>query len=693
MKRLLASILTLSLMLGCMAGLVSCSEELEILTKGQWAEKIANELGLTDCELEEVAKEPVYKDVNSDNPYFNAVQSCAAWDIFDKSEEFEPESKSTVGFAVVSAVRAIGMDRLAISTNYQANLQTEEEMLDFFRGISDVDYSSGGALYAQLADEIIQDMDKVIDTMQLQQHDGSKKTAACIELTEQDVVFSLDGESGTLRQDLNTNIQEGSILVLNPSGKFPEGKAAKITSIDGRKFKYVTPPMDEVFDSVDLTGTFTPKVIGVIPMSDDVKVEKINENEPVMATQQKCVMEQAHAGSLMYVPKQAEAKPMAADVSLNDITFSLLNKSGKKGYFSGQVNASLGLRDISVTADIKMRGLSVQRAYAKIHSTMYAKFNASGDYKPDTKPLAKVVCSIYGAVTLEFQANLSIGASGEITVDWSLPTTIGTEYKKNGGVAFIKEASGANLTAEAHAEAFVRPGIKGVFKVIGFSVASCGAYSGVSVKIDAKAETKGSYSCINLKAYVPLECFAGGEGKETLLAKLGAAQSWTIWDENSSQVKKEWHIEDGKVVDHCTKTGEEPEQTLIPLETVKPSEISDYDVPTVEEVSSRYFSFTDNMFISLSENTCEQMKLNVPEGYAKGDIRCISSNKNVVSVNNSGQITANGEGVTQIKIQTKDGNRIQYCAVSVAPDFSVEVSPIFQTSTKMHMYKPLTKAC
>lgn len=168
--------------------------------------------------------------------------------------------------------------------------------------------------------------------MQLQQHDGSKD-GGMYRTNGAGCCFSLDGESGTLRQDLNTNIQEGSILVLNPSGKFPEGKAAKITSIDGRKFKYVTPPMDEVFDSVDLTGTFTPKVIGVIPMSDDVKVEKINENEPVMATQQKCVMEQAHAGSLMYVPKQAEAKPMAADVSLNDITFSLLNKSGKKGIF------------------------------------------------------------------------------------------------------------------------------------------------------------------------------------------------------------------------------------------------------------------------------------------------------------------------------------------------------------------------
>lgn len=692
MRRILSFVLAVSLILGCMTGLVSCSKELEILTKGQWAEKIASALGFSGSELEEAAKEPVYKDVNSDNPYFNAVQNCAAWDIFDKSEEFKPDERSTVGFAVVSAIRAIGTDRLAISTNYKAKLQTEEEMIDFFQGISDVDYSSGSALYAERAEEIIRDMNTVIDTMQLQEYDGSKKTAECIELTEQDVVFSVDGESGTLQQDLNANVQEGSILVLNPSGKYPEGKAAKVTSIDGKKFKYVTPPVDEVFESIDLTGTFTPKVIGVIPMSDNVKVEKINGEKAATATPQKCYLNNVQTGTLMYVPAQSEAKPIAADVSLDDIKFSLMNKSGKKGDFSGQVNASLGLRDISVTADIKMRGLSVQRAYAKIHSTMFVNFNASGNYSPDTIPLAKVVCTIYGAVTLEFQANLSVGASGEITVDWSLPTTIGAEYKKGANAKFIKQASGANLRAEAHAEAFVKPGIKGVFKVIGFSVASCGAYSGVSVKMDAEAETKGAYSCINLKAFVPLECFAGGEGKDTLLAKLGVAKSWTIWDEESSALKKEWHIEDGKIVDKCTKTGENPEQTLIPLETVKPSDISDYRVPTVEEIESRYFSFTD-MFISLPENTCEQVKLNLPEGYSKGDIQCTSANENVASINNSGLITANSSGVTQIKIQTKDGKHMQYCAVSVAPDYSVDVSPIFQTSTRTHMYNPLIKAC
>lgn len=688
MKRFLAVVLTVSLVLGCLTGLVSCgSEELEILTKGQWAEKISQALNLENSELDE----PVYNDVKSDNTYYDAVQKCAAWDIFDKSQDFEPDERSTAGFAMASAVRAIGLDRLAVSQNYKAELQTEEEMIKFFQGNSDTEYSVGGALYAKTADEIIQDMNKIINSMQLENTEDVGFMDNCVELSVSDVAFYGDGETGELAGEVN-NVQKGTIIILHPSETYPDGKAAKITSIEGKKFKYTTPPMEEVIDHVVLTGTYQPKVIGVIPMSEDVKVDKINGREAAVAEQQKCDMGQVHANNLVYVPKTTQAQSMAASVALDDIQFSLMNKSGSKGDFSGQANASLGLRNISVTADINLRGLSVQKAYATINSTMFANFNASGSYSPDSIPLAKVICTLYKVVTLEFQANLEIGASGEVTVDWSLPTRVGTEYKKGAGTKFIKDASGANLKAEAHAEAFVKPCVKGIFKVIGFSVASCGVYSGVNVKLDAKAETKKGSSCINLKGYIPLSCFAGGEKNDTLLAKIGVAKTWTIWDENSSKLKKEWHIENGKVVEKCTWE-EEPEWTLIPQQTVEPLKMPDYDMPSFEEFNMKYFGFSDTMFYALDENGSQQIKIKLPEGYAKKDIWYASGDTSVVSVDSNGRLKAQGEGVTQIMIATKDGKRCQYCVARVAGTESVPVPPPIRMSVKRFFYKPLIKAC
>ena len=93
MKRVLALMLIFSITAGSVLGLTGCEDkQLKIMTKGEWAQKLAEELQMDSCEV----TEPVYADVNKDNTYYNAVQNCAAWDIFDKTENFEPDSEATV---------------------------------------------------------------------------------------------------------------------------------------------------------------------------------------------------------------------------------------------------------------------------------------------------------------------------------------------------------------------------------------------------------------------------------------------------------------------------------------------------------------------------------------------------------------------------------------------------------------------
>lgn len=664
MKRFLVAILVMSMTVGSVLGLTGCEKkQLKIMTRGEWAQKMAQALQIDSSE----ATDPIYSDVGSDNTYFNAVQHCAAWDIFDKNGNFQPEKETTVDFAIASAIRAVGEDKIA-NSSYNKILRTDEDRIDFFNSISDMDYISGGALYPEWADHIIDDMNAVFSSLELKQEQKIDLKETCVQVGDHDVIFSADGKTGTIQND-GLSVKKGNILVVNPSELYPEGVTAKITGLQGKQFTYTRPSGKEVLEHVKLSGTYKPKVIGVVPMSDDVKIEGINGNS---VAAQKCPMTSSYAGKLMYVPK-AQAGTLAAEASLEDIQISVGGK-GEKGSAKGNVAASVGIKNISVTADIETDWFTVKKAYAAINSTLNANFHMEGSYKPETKPLASIILSINGAVTLEFQPSITIGASGDISVDWSMPTTVGVEYKKGSGSRFITDTTGGNLKAEATAEAYVTPGLKGIFKVLNFSVASCGAQSGIQVKLDAKAETQKSYYCINLKGYVPLSCFAGGEGEETLLGKLGVKKSWTVWDENSSKMKKEWHIENGALVDECTHP-ETATAPPIPQEEYKKLELPPMEPITFEDFNSSYFGLT-TPFITLKKNTSDCLPIETPKEYSTKDIVCSSSNEEIVSVLNDGIIMAKRDGVAQIRVATKDNKYQQYMVVHVEGEYSVDFTPL-----------------
>ncbi len=667
MKRLVAVMLVACMTVGSVLGLSGCEQkQLEVMTKGQWAQKIAQALQMDSSEV----TEQIYADVGKDSTYFNAVQNCAAWDIFDKNGNFEPDKEATVDFAIASAIRAVGEDKIARSS-YAKTLQTDDDRIDFFHSISDMDYISGGALYPEWADQIIQDMNTVFSSLELKQLQDIGLKDQCVEAGDHDVIFSADGKTGTIQND-ELSVKKGNILVVNPSVLYPEGKTAKITEVKGKRFTYVVPSGEDVVDHVKLSGTYKPKLIGVVPMSDDVEIQGINGSTAVA---QKCPVTSSYAGSLMYVP-EVQNKTLAA-TSLDDLQIGIKGE-GEKGSAKGSIAAAVGIKNIKVTADIETDWFTVKRAYAAIDSTLNANFHMEGSCKPKTKPLAVVILSLSGAVTLEFQTSITMGASGDVTIDWSQPTTIGVEYQKGKGSRFIADTPGGNLTAEANAEAYVTPGLKGIFKVLGFSVASCGAQSGVQVKLNAKAETKKAYYCINLKGYVPLSCFVGGEGEETLLGKLGVKKSWTIWNEENSKFKKEMHIENGKLVKECTH----PETSTAPpikQEEYKKLELPALKMPTFEDFRSSYFGIT-TPFVALKEKTSDRLPIRVPEvsdkKYSAKDIICSSSKGEVASVTNDGTITAKKDGTTQIRVATKDGKYQQYIVVHVEGDYSVDFTPL-----------------
>ena len=82
-------------------------------------------------------------------------------------------------------------------------------------------------------------------------------------------------------------------------------------------------------------------------------------------------------------------------------------------------------------------------------------------------------------------------------------------------------------------------------------------------------------------------------------------------------------------------------------------------------------------YVVLDEGCIDNLLVvKLPEGYTQEDITYETSDSSVATVNQSGQITAIGEGNTVIKVRTNDQEYIQCCAVYVNAVYDVDFTPL-----------------
>ena len=75
------------------------------ITKTEWIAMLADQEGYTDCKNDK----SYFDDINQSNDNFKKIQACAEWEILDKGGSFLPNDKATTEFAVITAVKSIGL--------------------------------------------------------------------------------------------------------------------------------------------------------------------------------------------------------------------------------------------------------------------------------------------------------------------------------------------------------------------------------------------------------------------------------------------------------------------------------------------------------------------------------------------------------------------------------------------------------
>lgn len=667
MKRIIAFILALLSAISVIFSVSGCEKQkVHIYTRAEWINEIANVFGMS----ESYSNTPYFDDVKPESKYFNAIQACSEWEIIGKSGSFEPDKRADVTFAIITAVKAIGLDRIAKAVDGRA-LNSEDEIVKYFNENSELKYISGSSLYDDTAKYIIRDIGVLYSNLQLKQYQDIKLKDNVVTPNESDIVFSADGKTATICAG---DYRVGDVICFEPSSKHPEGKYAKIESINGKIIEYSVPSLDEITEQVSIYGTYEPEILGVVPLMDGVDVESIDGTEVESQSYQS-----ENGARVIYLKKDnqlCDAVPMAKRFKLGDIDLKI-NATAKSGNSSVTVAGGVKLKNIKATVDLDVWGIVVKKAELSVTDTIESSISVSGQLEK-TFNIAKVPCKLWGVVGVDFVLAIKIGLEGNVSFVWSVDTAQSIEYKPLRVPKFYASGSNSNLDVELKAKAYIKPEFKAEFVIGPASIANVGAYSGVEASSKTKVVgTSDDIGCVDINAYVPLTIFVGAEtkkGDDTLLGKLGVKKSWSLWTSSTSPIKKKWHIEDGEIVPECTRGKKNKEDNNVDV----PVDETVIDTDFINQIIDIDKNFViSSYYIALDEGKSDRLVIkSIPDGYSSSDLSITSSDESVATVQQDGIIYASGAGACLIKIVTKDGKYERYCAVRVSASYDVDFTPL-----------------
>lgn len=671
MKRWVSLLLAIVLALGACVSGTGCGKKgsLHILTRGEWIGQLADSFGLTEC----YDPTPIFKDIDEKNDYFNEIQACAEWDVIDKTKKFQADEKADVNFAVETAVRMIGVNRIAKSVGGK-ELKNSEDYIDYFNENSDVKYISGQSLYKDTALTILSDTQKIDSELQLEQYEDVEMTDAVVETTADQVRFQTDGMTG---QILSGQYQVGDVIAIDPCTEYPEGKYAKIIEINDQTFTYTTPELEDMYSNISVWGTYDLDVMGVVPLSEDVQIDAIDGEKPEARVSD---------GKIIYA--STGMQQTRSDVAINVPTIEMSMESGP-------VTGTVSIANMQATIGVESTLGVVKEAEIGLTDSINAELKVSGKTdKQYTKSfrLAKIPCRAVNAIGVDVVLMANVSVSGEVSLSLQVGTAEGISYRPLCTPKFHAQVTSCNKSIEAKADLSFKPIIRADVVVGPVTLANVGAYSGANAAADAKIydDNGKTGTCIDVSGYVPLVVFIDDEG-DTVLGKIGVKKTFTIWNEGNSKLRFHYHFEDFKQVEECTHTGEDNKEDTEEQEAEHDEELLDesfVDEEAIDNINQLggYLSL-HSMYIVLDEGASASIGVDaLPEGYTAQDMAYSSDNPSVVSVDGSGMVYAHQAGDVIITIKTTDGQYRSYCAVHVSADYHVDFTPLEPLLQEENLY-------
>lgn len=617
----------------------------------------------------------IFSDVSSSNEYYPEIQAAAEWQIIDSEGNFEPDKKASVGFALESAVRAVGTDDIAAS-GAAIDLNS---LADFYvNNIAQIDLSDAEAtIDAATARQIIEyakDYDHGLVLPQITE----MELAEGVKTAGMGVRLNADGATGVLPADQGYSV--GDILFMDATDT-SLARAVKITGIEGESFTFEEAPLEETYAYLNIQGTFQGKVVEAVSASDGTQVGLGQE----IYDEMKAYNLSAGNGDYEIVNL---ANSVKVDRGSDHVVFTASFDVQKSGVISENTTNGIRTGEASSNGQLVV-GINNIRADVKYESEWYnplkpkyVECNIYFDTEVSTElhgsvgasiPLGEMDVQIWGPLNLRLKLTAHLGADGNISISYTTENVATVSWKPKAGLNKNFDSkpnanleADATLTAEATVLADVRLGVLDV----AVSLANVQVTSGAVAVAKLEADLLGDQpTCADVQLYVPLKW--GVNQSACLITDINSNWKFKgdIWDSTNSPVNIHMHFEDWQRTagDVCTRK-DPVEQELTtpegePLEEIDPFDFEPIEFDFIELVSyAMYLGEGESLDIGFA---------NIPEGYTQADLKYEILDSSVCSVSN-GTVKANAAGSTIVKISTSDGMFTVSLAVTVNEDYSVD---------------------
>lgn len=632
------------------------------LTRAEYIGLVSDEFGYSGC----YDTTPIYSDVNSSNEFFDQIQATAEWDVIEKSGKFKPGDAVTLKFAIETAVKAIGVDKLEICGE-----DTSDLMVLYAEKMANIDISNPNQkIDRDIAKQILEVARKYDDEMEIPQY-SNIEFADGVKNSISDIVLNADGVSGKLLDPSSYSV--GDVVYVNGNDNvMPKG--IKIESISGDTFTYSLAQVEEIMTELQLYGTYEGVVTKVVTADGNTEFAMGNEADELM----KDAIVNCNYGTIP-----------GSDVKPSDMAFKVQPSIGTDHVVfnlkKDDLSAKIGVKNIKINSrtDAKFdlfKGVDVKQVDFDVEFDTEVSVTYEYEKKKSTAesiPLGEMYVQVGGyiPVVVEFGLVANLSADGDITVAYTTENIFTAKWKPGAGLTKTFKST-PELTIEANGQLAATASIVLDFKVgwdrISYSIINADVSTGIVALAKAEIDLLNDDvpNCVDVLVYVPLSYGVNRYNCLLTLISDKLIYSKDIWTSENSPIKKHFHWEDLKRTpnDECTRGQEKIVQDDVDEEG-KP--FDEYKVFDFKRIDIGYIDIGTMVFFLEPGETQIIDIISVPDGYTEDDLVYTPENPGICTVSGK-SVTAVDTGTTTVEISTKDGNYHVYITVTVNDDYTIE---------------------
>ncbi len=509
--------------------------EASFITRAEWIHALA--VGFEMSVEDESTMEYYFTDLD-DCEYAFEIELAANFGVFDVlGDEFNPDEYVTRDFAAHTMVFCLGIpsDVTTTYSDVDAVYYDKDAQVALTQGwFTAIDGEFRPSMYVKPveAELAYADMTEMVELSKIDENyeDTLVADSSVIEISDTEDI-TLSGDTVTIAGS-SVALAEGDVFQVIVDDIIIVRKAVTIVTDEALGTMTVTTEAceEDMIESVDAEGLAYVDYENITPLSDDIEVEVLEEEETVTAN--------------YFALSEITTNMKNKTIKLKDVTLK-----GKVPLGGVTLSLEGKLSNIKVPYKLDMSLLKVKSFYmgfeadASVTATMSAEASAK---TTKSVPIATVPVVGCGIINANVVVSVDVSISGAITLSYKCNVG-GTVQYKNGKWGITKNFKSKGFTLETEVEE--KLGIKAAItvtlgsKTIGEIYASVGQ-DGRMYAID---RSDGS-TCFDFKAHLYAEVGA----KLDLGFGIKFKKSYQVINANNSPLWIELHVENGSRVPECT---------------------------------------------------------------------------------------------------------------------------------------------